>query len=491
MIRLPAQLTSFPVTLTRTKAVQSLSSLVRTLSPVVRQIVMTLLVLLSLMEGRAQSDVDGFDPGANNTVRNLAVQADGRILVSGDFTTLGGGGIGTTTRNFIGRLNENGTLDISFDPGANNNVLATALQADGKIVVGGFFTTLGGGGFGTTTRNFIGRLNADGTLDTSFDPGANGFVYALVVQADGKILVGGAFSTLGGGGTGTTTRNNIGRLNPDGRLDTNFDPGANSDVLALVEQADGKILVGGNFTTLGGGGIGTTSRITIGRLNPDGTLDDQFDPGADSMVLALAEQADGKILVGGTFTTLGGGSTGTTTRNFIGRLEADGSLDVNFDPGASAAVRALTIQTDDKILVGGDFTALGGGGFGTTARSSIGRLNPDGALGTGFDPGANGGVFALEVQPDDKILVGGIFTTLGGGGTGINTRNFIGRLGAQALPVITSPLTATATVSLPFSYQFEAADATSLAVSDLPEGLRFDPDLRAIVGSPTVEERSR
>ena len=79
-----------------------------------------------------------------------------------------------------------------------------------------------------TTRNRIGRLNADGSLDTSFDPGANSYVYALAVQADGKILVSGDFITLGGGGLGTTVRYYIGRLNADGSLDMSFDPGANS-----------------------------------------------------------------------------------------------------------------------------------------------------------------------------------------------------------------------------------------------------------------------
>ena len=153
-----------------------------------------------------------------------------------------------------------------FDPGANNSVLALAEQADGKILVGGFFTMLGGGGTGTTARSSIGRLNADGTLDTSFDPGAGSIVHTLAVQADGKILVGGVFTTLGGGGTGTTTRNRIGRLNADGTLDTSFDPGASSAVDALAVQADGKILAGGAFTMLGGGGTGTTARNSIGRL---------------------------------------------------------------------------------------------------------------------------------------------------------------------------------------------------------------------------------
>ncbi|MGB8647349.1 MAG: Ig-like domain repeat protein, partial [Anaerolineae bacterium] len=187
------------------------------------------------------------------------------------------------------------------------------VQADGKILVGGAFTKLGGGGTGTTTRNYIGRLNADGSLDTTFNPGANNTVNALAVQADGKILVGGNFTMLGGGGTGTTTRNDIGRLNADGSLDTTFNPGADNSVSTLAVQADGKILVGGNFVTLGG-----QTRNYIGRLNADGSLDATFNPGADNTVIALAVQADGKILVIGTFGTLGG-----QARTAFGRLTAD------------------------------------------------------------------------------------------------------------------------------------------------------------------------
>src|SRR6476620_385438 len=113
----------------------------------------SLLMLLIAVEGRAQSTEAGFNPGANNAVYALAVQGDGKLLVGGFFTMLGGAVPGTTARNHIGRLNSNGTLDASFDPGANNTVYALAVQADGKILVGGDFTTLGGGGIGTITRN--------------------------------------------------------------------------------------------------------------------------------------------------------------------------------------------------------------------------------------------------------------------------------------------------------------------------------------------------
>ncbi len=199
----------------------------------------------------AQSPLpDSFNPGANEPVFSLAVQADGKLLVSGYFTMLSG-----QSRNYIGRLNADGTLDTSFNPEANNDVISLAMQADGKILVGGGFTTLGG-----QSRNHIGRLNADGTLDTNFNPGADNAVLSLAAQTDGKILAGGNFTTLGG-----QSRNYVGRLNADGTLDTNFNPGADGPAVSLAVQADGQVLVGGNFASLGG-----QSRTNIGRLNNTG-----------------------------------------------------------------------------------------------------------------------------------------------------------------------------------------------------------------------------
>jgi len=371
------------------------------------------------VEAIAQSALDGFDPGANNIVRALAVQADGKILVGGDFTMLGGGEMGSTPRNFMGRLNPDGTLDISFDPNANGTVLALAVQADGKIVVVGNFTTLGVG----TARNFIARLNPGGDLDMDFNPNADAGISAVALQPDGKIVVGGNFSTIGGSPVGAVNR--IARLNPDGSLDANFNPGANDTVQALALQPDGRILVGGFFTTLGGGGMGVFTRNFIGRLNPDGAVDTGFDPGANSFVNTLAVQADGRILVGGDFTFLG--NLGTAPRNFIGRLNPDGGPDDSFNPGANGDLQSVLVQPDGKILAGGFFTTLGDGG--TTTRAFIGRLNQIGTPDS-FDPGANNLVFALAAQADGKILVGGQFSALGGG-TGTVTRNNIGRLYAN------------------------------------------------------------
>src|SRR5437660_1528654 len=153
------------------------------------------LVSLTLAGGaaavRGQSALDGFDPNANGTVYVVVVQPDGKILIGGAFTTLSPNGGAVVTRNHIARLNPDGTLDTAFDPNANNSVNSIAVQADGKILAGGVFTSIGG-----QTRNHIARLDATTGLADSFDPNASDLVDAIAVQADGKILAGGNFNTI-------------------------------------------------------------------------------------------------------------------------------------------------------------------------------------------------------------------------------------------------------------------------------------------------------
>ena len=339
------------------------------------------------------ASADAFNPNAEGTVYATAIQADGKFLLGGTFLTLGG-----LSHTNIGRLNADGTPDPDFNAGANNTVDTLAAQADGKVLVGGAFTKLDG-----QVCAMIGRLNSDGTLDTNFNPGASSPVYCLTPQADGKILVGGAFYLLGG-----HLCTNIGRLNLDGTLDSTFHAGANGSVYSLAVQPDGTILVGGGFTALNG-----QPRSHLGRLTADGSLDSTFNPGTGNTISGLAVQADGKILVGGYFQTLGG-----QPRNYIGRLNPDGSLDGDFNPGANDYVFSLAVQADGKIQVGGNFTTLCG-----QARNRMGRLNNDGTLDLTFNPGASDCVYSLAQQTDGTILVGGSFTTLGG-----QPRNGIGRL---------------------------------------------------------------
>ena len=346
--------------------------------------------------------LDSFAPSPSTTVWSLAVQPDGRILLGGNFTSVAG-----QTRNYLARINADGTLDTAFNPGAGSTVLALALQEDGKIVVAGSFTTLAG-----QPRNRLGRLASDGTLEAAFDPSANGSIQSVLLQADGRILVGGSFTTLGG-----ATRQRIGRLYADGSLEGSFNPGADGSVVTLALQPDGKILVGGNFTTLTG-----QPRTRLGRLNSDGSLDPAFNPGADGTVQCLAVQPDGRILVGGDFALLGG-----QPRSRLARLLPDGSVDGSFNPGASGTVYTLVSQADGKILVGGAFATLGG-----QPRTSLGRLLSDGRADPGFAAAVGGTTCALAMQPDGKVLVAGAFSSLNGQYT-----LMLGRLG-NTVPALES-----------------------------------------------------
>jgi hypothetical protein len=87
---------------------------------------------------------------------------------------------------------------------------------------------------------------------------------------------------------------------------------------------------------------------------PGCVVDDNFSPSADKAVLALAVQPDGKILVGGRFTSLNG-----RPRSRIGRLNGDGTLDLNFDPQASDWVSSIALLPDDKVMLGGGFNWVG------------------------------------------------------------------------------------------------------------------------------------
>ena len=328
---------------------------------------------------------NGFDPQAHNRVNALAIQTDTKVLVG----TLYGG---------AWRLNEEGMPDstFNFELSKTGSAYALAIQTDGKILVGGqleppFYD--------------LQRLNADGTIDSGFDPQANGTVYALAMQPDGKILVGGGFYQIGGQPIG-----GIARLNSDGTVDSGFNPGQmrGSYVSTLAIQTDGRILVGGNFIFFGG-----QSRSNIARLNVDGTLDNDFNPGPNDWVRSIVIQPDGKALVGGGFNMIGGHwVTG------IARLNVDGSVDTKFSPGLEGTPVSISLQTDGKILVQGCFFSLCG-----QIRKNLGRLNADGTLDSGFNPGANATTYSLTLEPDGRILVGGDFTMLAG-----HPCNYIGRL---------------------------------------------------------------
>jgi uncharacterized delta-60 repeat protein len=365
--------------------------------------------------GQGPGSLDtSFDPGTgpNGTVLSVATQTGSKVVLGGTFTQVNG-----VPRSNIARLNANGSVDTGFNPGSGTNafVSSVAVQTDGKVLIGGDFIQVNG-----VTRGHIARLNTDGSVDTGFDPGtgADAHVRWVAAQADGKVLICGDFIQVNG-----VTRIYIARLNANGSVDMDFDPGSgpNQVVSSVAPQTDGKVVIGGFFSQVNG-----VTRNRIARLNANGSVDTGFDPGtgADQAIYPVTLQSDGKVLIGGVFTQVNG-----VPRNRIARLNANGSVDTGFNPGSGAnnTVYGVATQTDGKVIICGNFNQVNG-----VTRSYMAQLNANGSVDTGFNAGSgpNGSTFAVATQTDGKMLIGGVFTQVNG-----VTRNRIARLnGAGQTP---------------------------------------------------------
>ncbi len=375
----------------------------------------TLLAALSC--ARAQPLDAAFTPSANADVFALAAQPDGKILVGGNFTTIAG-----IARPRLARLNANGTVDTDFNPAPGGGINEIAVQPDGKILVAGDFTTIAGA---TAVR--LARLNSDGSRDPSFTAGTDSSMLGLKLQPDGKILVSGLFAFVN-----NVARTLLARLNADGSLDTAFNPvvvgtvtGNQSRVDTFAVQADGKILIVGNFAQ-----VNSTPRPGVARLLADGTLDSTFAPGIgpNSGVQAVLIQPDGKIVIGGSFTTFAG-----LPRRGVARLNQAGAPDEFGIIGPSGGVGALLLQPDGAILLAGTFNAVG-----SLARNRLARLNADGSFDTAYDPDITGaiglstpGIYAMVSPGPDQLVIGGTFAAVSG-----QPRSGLARLGTP-LPTIT------------------------------------------------------
>lgn len=326
-------------------------------------------------------------------VRALHVHTDNRVLIAGGFFNYNGVG-----RNGIARIRSDGLVDTAFSTSsaADREVLCVARQADGKIIIGGNFTQFNGSPVGG-----IARLKTDGTLDTTFQTGsgANNDVTAVAVQADGKVLLGGDFTSFNGGSHGR-----IVRLTSTGSVDPTFSPGigANADVEVILIQPDGKILLGGLLTQFNG----QSSRGLI-RLLSDGSVDSSFSvgDGANDRVLALALRPDGRILVGGEFTSFDFGFTRRITQ-----LLPNGNTDSSFlntIEGTNGPVKTLALLPDGDVMLGGDFSS-----YDNATHNRLVRINPNGTVDNSFNAGAgpDDSVNSIVVQPDGSLTIGGDFS---------------------------------------------------------------------------------
>jgi uncharacterized delta-60 repeat protein len=327
----------------------------------------------------------------------LLVQPDGKIILGGAFTAYSNS---APAINRMIRLNIDGTIDRAFAIGTGSSagsIDALALLPDGKILIGGQLSSFNG-----VTTLTIGRLNSDGSLDTSFNTssGANNGIFEIRPLNDGKILVGGTFTTMKG-----STYNRFARLNSDGTLDTTFNIGTGfSSSVRKIRFYGNNFLIAGNFNTYNG-----ITKRGIVLLDYNGNIVTSFDVGTGfnfaADIRAIAIQSDGKVLAGGSYFDYNGISA-----NRIIRLNTDGSIDNTFVSGTgfNNTVFFIEIQSDGKIVVGGDFTTYNG-----VAASRIIRLNPDGSRDTTFNVGtglsannANNAVFQLN----GNLLVVGNFT---------------------------------------------------------------------------------
>ncbi len=336
--------------------------------------------------------LDAFNPAPGIYPTTIAAQPDGKILIAGNFLQ-----VGTTVRERMARLNTDGSLDTSFvDPMIDSEVKAVAVQPDGKILVAGTFDAID-----TTTRHYLARLNSDGTLDTSFaDPGFDSTVWGLAIQPDGNILAAGDFSNIG-----AHAQKYFARITSSGGFDSTFaDPQLCCSVARTVAiQANGDIVIGGYFSEVHGSSnysylarftsagvqdtsfpnvsvvlnsqdlvIGPDGSIYLGlsgspsvrKLKPNGTLDSTFNGAtSDGSINSMVLQPNGKLVIGGTFETVGGAA-----HHALARLNTDGSVDGTFADldfyenagNQNAYIENVVEQTNGDIVVGGNFSLADG-----------------------------------------------------------------------------------------------------------------------------------
>ena len=345
----------------------------------------------------------GYGDGANNYVKDIILQPDGKIIIGGDFSTFN-----SNTAKSLARVNSDGSFDDTFiGTGSNGYVSSFVTQTDGKIIVCGSFTTFDG-----VAKNRIVRLNPNGSTDTSFTigTGADGVIECVMIQNDGKILIGGQFTKFNG-----IDREYLARLNADGSLDPDFDTssGFNSHVYSLGVQSDGKILVGGNFTS-----YKLNPKNYFVRLNSDASIDESFlTTGTNNIVYKVLISNEDKIFLGGKFTKYN-----NVTKNSFVKLNTDGSIDENFTIGSGAnnIVRDIVILNDNKIMLAGDFVVYNG-----ISRNYIVKINENGTLDSTFNPGKGfgGATTSILQQSDGKLIIGGAFPVYNN-----NTKRYIARI---------------------------------------------------------------
>lgn len=330
-------------------------------------------------------------PGSLGSVDFTLPLPNGQVLVTGLFDRFGG-----MPANGVARLSATGAVDATFNAGGsgpNDYVVGAVYLPSGKLLVNGYFSSFNG-----TARHGLARLNANGTLDPTFDPslalGNGSSIDNIAVQPDGRILVAGHVLAAG-----STVQRALARLLPDGGADNSFNAptGFGLGTIysfygdAMAVQADGKILLANHSAAYG----------PVVRLNADGSLDAtyQASTGPGFNIFSLTLLSSGSLLQAGNYSVLGPNS-----RNALVQTDAAGALDPTFQPTfqVPGAVNCLALQADGKLLAGGNFSDVNG-----LASGALARFNPNGSLDATYTGGAALSAPALDLalQPDGRLLV--------------------------------------------------------------------------------------
>lgn len=380
-------------------------------------------LLLGTFAGSVQAQGIRFDPvyplgnGPNNTVFAMESLPDGRVWVGGNFTTFQG-----TPAVRLVRIFPNAQRDTTANTGAgaDGRINVMRLLPDGKLLIGGLFVL-----YNNQVARGVARVLPDGNIDPSWQTGLgfNNEVLAIESLTDSGVLVSGFFSQFQQLPVPQPVK-----LRYNGQRDTTFNAGGTGTsglVEVMLQQPDGRILIGGTVSAYNGQPVSKLFRIF-----PDGTRDTSFQTGSGfstGSIRAMALQADGKILAVGSFTSYQG-----VARNRLLRLHPNGDLDTTFTPNVNfnTTVNTLRVLPDGRILVFGNHTVPG------AVLQHLAMLNSNGFLQLGGSSCSelNGGVNASVMLPDSSLLVGGNFSLAGGVPTPRMARVFVYLSGQSAGP---------------------------------------------------------
>ena len=352
--------------------------------------------------GSGEPNPDDFPAVGGGAVSATVADGSGGWFIGGSFTRVAG-----EARNRLAHISPDGTLDGTWNPNSNGDVFALALSG-ADLYVGGVFSSVGG-----QPRQNIAKLSATGTgtADATWNPGVpmprwiTNEVHALAVSGP-DLYVGGTFTEIGG-----QQRSHVAKLSTSGAGDA--DAGWHPVVDGRVEVlglSGSDLYIGGGFFHVGqqiGGGF-DVAEAGDGDPNPA-----EFPEVEGGEIYAVVPDGSGGWYIGGGFESVGG-----VARNRLAHIDADGGLDMDWDPNPDGSVFALAVSGLD-LYVGGTYSWVGG-----QSRQNIAKLSTGGSgdADPTWDPSANSGVYALALS-GSHLYAGGVFSEIGG-----QSRNRIAKL---------------------------------------------------------------